>query len=64
MDNVEFTENERVTLNEEVETLLGYAAGDYYEGWNNYWDDQSEYEDKFMDWLAEWRALCVSKSSE
>ena len=59
----EFTMQERAALNEEIETLLGFAAGDYYEGWNQYWDYQSEYEDKLMAWLTQWRALCVEHSS-
>ena len=60
----QLTQYERVTLNEEVETLLGFAAGDYYEGWSSYWEDQEYYERKMMEWLVQWKALCVSKSSE
>lgn len=60
----EFTQYDRATLNEEVETLLGFAAGDAYEGWQDYWVDQEVYEREMMDTLERWRIHCVTKSDE
>lgn len=55
---------DQVDLHRELENLLGTSAGDEYEGWSEYWDDQVIFEEKITNVLLEWRNFCEEKVSK
>jgi regulator of RNase E activity RraB len=49
---------------EQIENVVGMAAGPNYEGWDTYWEDAQAVEDKIMDCLEEWYAEAQEKGGE
>ena len=41
-----------------LEAILGNVAGDYFEGWPNYWNDEGRFRDEMMALLRGWEAIC------
>ena len=44
-----------------VEDIVDTVAGDNYEGWEDYWEDQSCAVDNVLEALKEWESLCKDK---
>lgn len=49
-----FKGRDGLDIAESVDSLLGMAAGNQYEGWPDYWQDQGRFEEKMLDLLREW----------
>ena len=60
----EFSQYERTTLYEDIDTLLGFTAADAYEGWHDYWTFHDEMRHRIMDVLREFREVCVDEYDE
>lgn len=50
----------RSDISVEVEELLGYAAGDGFEGWDSYWSDQEEVAEQILAILKKWAERCAA----
>ena len=61
--DIEFTQYERTTLYEDIDTLLGFTADEAYEGWNDYWTFHEEARRRLMDVLREFRQVCIEETA-
>lgn len=49
---------------EMVDAILGNVAGDYFEGWDDYWGDQTAMSERITDLLREWEKTCRRSATE
>ena len=47
---------------EEIDTIIGMVAGDAFEGWDSYWDDQRRVSDAIKMHLTEWQQEALRKN--
>lgn len=50
--------SQNLEIKEMVEELLNNSAGEAYEGWDGYWEDQAKTRDELLNMLDIWFEFC------
>ena len=49
-------------IDETIDTLMGQVADEAFEGWQEYWQEQKDFEYRLKMVLQDWREHCIFRS--